>query len=199
MIRRIALAATLLILAGCNVLPPAAPAPRLHDFGASDVPAQGRALPLVVNSVEAPSWLAGSAILYRDLKQSSTELQRYAHNQWAAPPSEMLQAGLEARLAARNTSGDQPDPRYALQIRLLRFEQTLNGEASRARLQAEAELWDRDAHRLIARRLFRASRPVDPDIQGAVEGLSEAARQVQTAILDWSASELPSPAEEESE
>lgn len=197
--RGLVTSALLLLLAGCNVLPPSAPAPRLHDFGIpSAVPEGGQAaLPLVVDTVAAPSWLSGPAILYRDLQKAPTELQRYANNQWAAPPAELLQAGIEAQLAARNSAAAHADPRYALRLQLLRFEQVLDGGESRARAQAEAELWDRDTHRLVARRLFAESRPVAPDIHGAVTGLSDAAHALQSAMLDWSAKVLPSATEED--
>lgn len=194
--RKLALTVMILLLAGCNVLPPPAPPPQLHDFGTAQGHGPGPALPLAVEAVEAPSWLSGSAILYRNLQDSPTRLRRYAQNQWAAPPAELLQAGLEARLAARNSSAAHVDPRYALRVVLLRFEQVLDGGEGEARIEAEAQVWERDTHRLIARHLFTESRSVSADIGGALNGMGEVARQAQAAILDWSVSVLPTGGEE---
>jgi len=176
-------------LAGCNVLPEPAPLPARHDFGPPTTSAkESPSLPVTLSTVTAPSWLDSSAILYRR-GAASTRLQSYGRNQWAAPPAELLRNGLEARLAAG--SGPTPDPRYALELRLLRFEQVLDGNDSRVVLSIEVVLRDRDSRRLVARRLFQDEQPVAADIGGAVQGLAGAANGALDAIVRWTKQNLP--------
>jgi cholesterol transport system auxiliary component len=83
-----------LALAGCSVLPKPPPAPARHDFG----PTRGSlaALPWSQAEVVTPEWLLDSAMHYRLLYASPTELRSYTRDSWVAPPSELLANRLNA-------------------------------------------------------------------------------------------------------
>ncbi|MHB1827021.1 MAG: ABC-type transport auxiliary lipoprotein family protein [Steroidobacteraceae bacterium] len=177
----IVIALLLLWLGGCSLMPPRARLPRYEDFGAlsSDQPPAGRALRL--RAVDSPAWLDNGGIAYRLLAEHPHQLRAYAQHRWVAPPPQLLAQSIRARLPA----GAAP---RVLRIRLLRFEQDFEtADRARAVIVLRARLTGPDGH-WIAARQFAISLPCAPDVDGAVSGLSTAARRASAAIVAWARS-----------
>jgi cholesterol transport system auxiliary component len=175
-----------LTLGGCaGILPEPAPPPAEVDFGPATETAAAEPLPAAVTlgRMQAPSWLQGTAIHYRDAASAPNLLERYARHVWAAPPAELLAEQIEAMLQAR-----APRPNGAparLELRLNRFEHVLTEDGqAHADARLTARLHDPDGA-LREEASFRARVDVTADINGAIDGLPAAARRLNRDLGEW--------------
>ena len=175
-----------LTLAGCaGLLPEPAPPPAEVDFGPATETTEAEPLPTAVTltRVQAPSWMQGTAIHYRDADRAPNLLERYANHIWAAPPADLLAEQVEAMLHARApaTNGQ----RARLELRLTRFEHVLTeNNQAHADARVTARLYSPDG-RLQREADFRTRVDITPDVNGAIEGLPTAAGQLTSELGEW--------------
>lgn len=176
-----------LLLGGCgSLLPKPAPLPALHDFGPPLAAVPATLGVLVTTDVTAPAWLDGTEIHYRLDYADATRLRAYADNRWVAPPAELLQARLRAEFGNEATSVATPAHAYHLSVRLLDLEQVFaQPQSAETRLRVVAELQDAATGAVIARRVFDLTQSADPDVGGAVQGASRAARALIADLIQW--------------
>ncbi len=174
---RMSIVACALTLGGCGGLLPRpqtnrvvmhdfGPAPRYHALVSSPVTAWVTSVP----------WLAGTQIDYRLLYEDPTAVHSYADNRWLAPPAQLLEARLHARLGgiAPLASG----ARMRLVVTILRFGQDFSSpDHALAHIELEARLMSLTSNAVIARHITDIAVPCAPDAGGAVKGLSRAARR----------------------
>ncbi|MFZ3119164.1 MAG: ABC-type transport auxiliary lipoprotein family protein, partial [Variovorax sp.] len=104
-----ALAAALLLLAGCGSLPDRPSRAMLYDFGpvlAARAPAPADATPrptLSLADVDASTRLEGTQILYRLGYADANELRPYGQSRWSVAPNQLLYRRLRDALAERRT------------------------------------------------------------------------------------------------
>lgn len=175
-----------LVLGGCaGLLPEPAPAPAEVDFGPATEIGDAAALqaPVTLTRMQAPSWLQGTAIHYRDSVHAPNVLERYAHHIWAAPPAELLGEQIEAMLHARAPATNGAPAR--LELRLTRFEHVLTeDDQAHADARLTARLYSPGGE-LQREANFRTRVDITPDINGAIKGLPTAARQLTSELGEW--------------
>ncbi|MDA8390595.1 MAG: ABC-type transport auxiliary lipoprotein family protein [Gammaproteobacteria bacterium] len=176
-VKTVAIMACALALAGCGGLLPRPPVDRVvrHDFGPTPR-YRAHGIPSTAVWVTSVPWLAGTGIHYRLLYQDPTAVHSYASNRWLAPPAELLAARVHARLGgmAQPATGT----RLRLRVTILRFAQDFRSpHHAIAHMELEARLVRLSNGTVVARHIINIVVPCDADIQGAVAGLSQAARR----------------------
>lgn len=185
LLRSLTLLLSSLTLAACGLLPAPPPQPALHDLG--PVVAAHQTLPWRLGiRVGAPPWLDDGAVHYRRdgamRQEEATRLAAYRDHRWAAPPSELLERRLRARIAAPQPGA----PARWLDIEVTVFEQRFTAVGSAAHIEARALLFERRGGALLASRDFERAQPAaSADIHGGVAALAAAADELATAVLDW--------------
>ena len=184
------------LLAGCAAGPVSRDTPVAYDFGtplkATAAAATIRAT-LLVYPVSAPAVLDTPAIAYRAAWQDAARRLTYTQSRWSAPPAELLDQRLRARLAAASEgvigagSGARSD--YALRVELDEFEQVFDSaEASRGVIVARASLVAGARRALVAQRSFTVARAAaSADAAGGVKALAAAGDELAEAITAWTA------------
>jgi ABC-type uncharacterized transport system auxiliary subunit len=180
--RTFALTVTLL-LAGClQLMPDPPPPPQRYDFGPlrEDSPAP-LPHPVRLAAMDAPSWLAGSAILYRRLDDQPQALRAYARSEWIAAVPELFAQRTRHRLAQ---AGPADGREFVVRLELLSFEQVFTAEDQahvelRARARLEGDGRARQQTELSLRR------PSTPNAQGATRDLSALVDQAIDDLLQW--------------
>lgn len=172
-------AKTLLCLAGLmlSACGEAVRAPALHDFGV--LPAASRALPVAAEvDVVAPKWLADDRIRYRLLYDQPSRVRFYNLDRWIAPPPELLKLHFAAQ---------RFDPRFAVSVRLLNFEQQFDAPGSAVVvLDFVAEAFAAGGKDKLGAQAFALrSVKVGADAQGAVVGGAELAAQAGVGLQRW--------------
>jgi cholesterol transport system auxiliary component len=172
-----------LALGGCasGFLPEPPPLPRSFDFGPLP-PGSGGGGAVVSGGVRAPSWLDGQEIRYRRLYRHPGALSAYAGSQWVAPPAELLEQRLAARLVAMAAPEAGPPPR--LNVELQAFEQVFEA-SDRAYVVAAARVTLQRRGEAPVQQLFSVRLPSSPDIEGATRRLPEAAEALLDELLVW--------------
>lgn len=154
--------------------------PALHDFGAfSALPAPSRPLPAAAEiNVVAPQWLADDRIRYRLLYDRPSRVRFYNLDRWLAPPPELLKLHLAAV---------RFEPRYAVTVRLLNYEQQFDAPGSATVvLNFVAEAFATGSkNKLGVQEFALRSGKVRADAQGAVEGSADLAVQAGASIQRW--------------
>lgn len=147
--------------------------------------------PLAIPQMSAPTWLRGTALVYRIGYVTPSGPQPYALSRWVASPAELFTAQVRERVAAANrgftlTSSDPDAPAYVLTLALEEFIQVFDAPtASRCIVQVRATLADADG-RVIGQRTFRTEAPApSADAPGAIRGLTTATDAGIEAILVW--------------
>lgn len=180
----------LLNLAACSVIPAGPPALAEHDLGPTslDKGFQPRDMPVHLAEVATAESLAGTDILYRVVYRDPTRIQRYAQHVWRVAPvllmaDRLTQSGMPTRATAETP--------YRLSLRLLDFEQVITTpQKAHVNVRVAAELRDR-AGKLVARYQFIDRSPTGPDLAGALNGLTAAARRQTDNINQWVFDALP--------
>lgn len=183
---RAALMAFAVSLLGACALASQPAAPLLFDLGPLPARAAAQAtpaLPLQLQEVSAPSWLAGTGIAYRLDYLDAFRREVYRDSRWVAPPAALLAERLRARAAA----GAPGAARAAVPLRLEleEFAQSFAAPGqSQVRLRVRA--WRGAAPAQL--RVFEVSRPApSADAAGAVQALSLASDELIDQLLAWAA------------
>ena len=136
------------------------------------------AVGVVAVTMEAPSWLAGSAMQYRLAYAEPVRRREFADSRWAAPPAELIGQALERRFAGRGGG-------CRLHVELDEFLQVFEAPAQssqvlagRATLYAGTDVADRYGF-LVARAAPTA------DARGGVTAAAEAVAAVAEELGSW--------------
>jgi cholesterol transport system auxiliary component len=182
-----------LILLSCAT--PRSPEVRSYDFGMFDArPTSATQLnaPLVILPVSAPSWMHGSAIVYRLRYTDPPYSETYRLSRWVAPPAELLTMRLLESTAAVNTgftlaSADGNRTGYVIEVALEEFIHEFESPTiSRGIVQVRASLVDRSTGEIIAQQTLRAEELVaSADAPGAVRALTGATNAIIARLMTW--------------
>lgn len=183
-------------LAGCALPLPDKPQ-RAEPWDLGPLPALRterpvRHLPLALNTVQAPSTIDSTRIMYRLLYAGSDrQLQPYAQARWLMAPPQLLEQRLRAALAGTYPVVDAGTglERVQLHVDLDEFSQFFTTPADsegRVRVRALAIAPAERQGRLLGQRTFvgRQAAPT-PDAAGGVQALGEATDAVIARLLDW--------------
>ncbi|MBL8488790.1 MAG: membrane integrity-associated transporter subunit PqiC [Rhodocyclaceae bacterium] len=134
--------------------------------------------------VQGPSWLGTSAMQYRLAYAEPARRQAYGESRWIAPPTELFEQALKARIVA--TESTRSDAGCRLRVDLDEFIQRFDAPAdSRLVLEARATLLAARGDQLLGRRAFAIAQPApSPDARG---GAAAAAAAVQAVTRDMNA------------
>ncbi|MBL8490958.1 MAG: membrane integrity-associated transporter subunit PqiC [Rhodocyclaceae bacterium] len=173
---RICLLLPAVVLAACAGGPGKEPARFDLGAGAGDWRSPGFVLRTV--EVQGPSWLGTPAIQYRLAYAEGTRRQAYAESRWIAPPTELLEQALKARVAA--TESTRTDAGCRLRVDLDEFIQRFDTPTdSRLVVEARATLLAARGDSLLGRRAFAVAQPAPtPDARGAAAAAAAAVQAV---------------------
>ena len=180
--RRVVPAVLAAMLSACAGTP--VPSPVVYDFGpapAADAPA---GLPASLQ-VTAPSWLDGTAMLYRLAYGDGARLASYRDSRWAAAPGALLRERLKQQLArAPGTPGTG-----LLRVEVEEFCQVFDTpERSRGVVRLRAALLEPGGSRLLRQAAFAAELPAaTADAAGGAHALRQASDQALARALAWAA------------
>lgn len=184
------------LLVGCSAPQPGL-APQRFDLGAVDAAtvAPASTVPVWLASVQAPSSLDGTAMLYRLDYSDTLQTRAYAQARWSMPIPELLAQRLRQRLASTHPVLNPADGVHSrahgvvLRVELEDFEQRfLAPEQAQAqvRLRATLSTWRGGVEHLLAQRSFEARQPCpSADAGGGVVALAAASDQVLEALVRW--------------
>lgn len=207
--RTAALAAALLLLAGCgDILPKPAPPPALYRLtAAADFPAGVPMAPTQL-AIEAPTAEAALDTTRIALSRSPTTLDYFADAAWTDRLPVVLQARLldsfdnAHRLVALAGAAGAAQTDAILTIELRHFEAQYGAAQAGAgaagasappqwRIELTADLIGAADRKVIAMRTFDASAPVPQNNMTAIVATAdEVWRRVATQIVDWAADTL---------
>lgn len=181
------------LLSGC-AMPERTPSPVLYDFGvAAAVPVTaggGGTPPALAASVQAPSSLEGTAVLYRLAYADAQQLRAYALARWTMPPAELVQQRLRERLSQQQPVLKPGEgAARVLHIELEEFSQVFaSPEQSMGLLRLRATLLQGTPHgdRLVAQRQVVVQRPApSADASGGVRALTAATDAAVAELAQW--------------
>lgn len=184
----------LLVLAGCTFTPPPAAPNAFYDLGPA--PLNNPSFPridalLLIEPVQAPSWLQSNAIVYRLAYGEDARHRSYAQSYWVGTPADLLTVRLARQLAGVAnkgivSSGQRVPADFSVRVELTEFVHLFDlPQSSRGVVELRATLTD-NPHALIAQKTFTVSRPArSPDASGAVQALSDATDAAIVEIADW--------------
>ena len=178
------------LLGGCAELLPnrRPPPPTSHDLGWLPPPRPVVLGEIPVLAVEAPPWLNDPAVRHRRSGAGTTALQAYPDDYWVASPRELVLDRLQQTLLISSQgSPGAGNPRYRLEVRLVRFEQEQSALRSEAVVVLQAVLKEpRSRRQFVAPPIeSRVATPAGP--AGAVRGLGEATDEAIRQLLSWMA------------
>jgi cholesterol transport system auxiliary component len=182
-----------LILLSCAT--PRSPEVRSYDFGMFDArPTSATQLnaPLVILPVSAPSWMRGSAILYRLRYTDPPYSETYRLSRWVATPAELLTMRLLESTAAVNTgftlaSADGNSTGYVIEVAMEEFIHEFESPTlSRGVVQVRVSLVDRSTGEVIAQQTLHAEElAASADAPGGVRALIGAMNAVTAQLMTW--------------
>lgn len=176
------------LLGGCADLLPnrRPPPPTPHDLGWLPPPRLMMLGEIPVLAVEAPPWLNDPAVRYRRSGAGTTALQSYADDYWVASPRELVLDRLQqAVLASSQTGPATGNPRYRLEVRLLRFEQEQGLVKSEAVVGLQAVLKEPRSRRQFIAPAIEGRVTTSTGPEAAVRGLGEATDEALRQLLTW--------------
>ena len=181
------------VLGACVAPQPAAV--RTYDLGVPRAAAQSTIqldAPITIPPVSAPSWLQGSALVYRLAYAVPPYPQVYSLSRWIAAPGDLITLRLRDAVAAANTNftltSTAANPTgYVLEVTLEEFTHEFESPtSSRCIVQLRATLLDRSAGLIVAQKTLRAEQQApSPDAAGGVRGLIAATDTVIDGLLVW--------------
>lgn len=181
------------LLSGC-AMPARAPSPVLYDFGvAASEPVTTAVVgtqPALAASVQAPSSLEGTAVLYRLAYADAQQLRAYALARWTMPPAELVQQRLRERLSQQQPVLKPGEgAARVLHIELEEFSQVFaSPEQSMGLLRLRATVLQVTPHgdRLVAQRQVVVQRPApSADASGGVRALTAATDVAVAELAQW--------------
>lgn len=200
-----ALAAAVLLLAGCGSLPDRPSRAMLYDFGpvlSDRVPAPADAAPrptLSLADVDASARLEGTQILYRLGYADANELRPYGQSRWSVAPNQLLYRRLRDALAERRTVLSREEsaslartagrvPR-TLRVSLEEFSHYFASPTQSAglvRLRATLVQSAPGGDSVVAQRSFTVQRPAtSADAPGGVRALTLASDAAIAELVAW--------------
>lgn len=186
------LAASVIGIPGCSVLPPQAEAPALHVIDAMPPAVKApsrRAQTLEVGVIRAAPGCDTPAMMYTT---SAHALEPFARNRWADAPARMLAPLLLRALEdsdafAAVVQGPSSVPAdWRLDVDLLRLQQDFTQKPSRADIALRVQLVDLRARRVVMTRYVETSaEATGEDPQSGVVAINAAVAQAlgQVAVL----------------
>ena len=200
-----ALAAALVLVAGCGSLPDRPARATLLDFGpllTAPAPAPVDAAPLPTLSlaeIEASARLEGTQILYRLSYADANELRPYGQSRWSVAPNQLVYQRLRDALAQRRTVLNREEsatmartagrvPR-TLRVSLDEFSHYFESPARSAglvRLRATLIQSAAGGDSVLAQRSFMVQRPApSTDAPGGVKALVAASDAAIAELVTW--------------
>ena len=201
----LALAAALLLLAGCGSLPDRPSRATLYDFGpvlTARTPAPADATPrstLSLAEIDASARLEGTQILYRLAYADANELRPYGQSRWSVAPNQLVYQRLRDALAERRTVLSREEsatmartggrvPR-TLRVSLDEFSHYFTAPTQSAglvRLRATLVQSAPGGDSVVAQRSFMVQRPApSADAPGGVRALTLASDAVIAELVAW--------------
>jgi cholesterol transport system auxiliary component len=173
------------LLAGCFGTPPRQADVAFYDLGSLAGAWVAPGFPIAAVEVQASSWLATPAQLYRLSYADNLRRLAYATSRWAAPPAELLERFLQRRIVF-----GQPDftgRGCRLQLKLDEIEQRFDSpQSSKIVLEVRASLLPRHGEALLAKRAFLVEKDAPtPDVQGGVAATREAVQALADELAQW--------------
>jgi cholesterol transport system auxiliary component len=202
--RPLALAALLLVLAGCSALPSPPASFTRYDLGLMEaVPVTQAAVqlpPLVLADVQSPGLPEGlSSMYYRLAYANGQELRPYQSARWSQPPAQLVQQRLRARLGSqRALLGSQDSvslpaqnlPVATLRVDVEEFSQVFDSAtSSKGLVQLRASLigaQTRVGNILLGQQVFTARVPAaTADAAGGARALAAATDEALAQMNSW--------------
>lgn len=181
--RKLLLPLSVALLAGCGGGAKSVSNVSSYDLGAVQ-PAHNNRIVASLRSIDvfAVSWLDSSAMQYRLLYAANQRRQSFAESRWVAPPAELVGHALKKRMLSGEAGGA-----CRLRIDLDEFAQVFDSaKASRAVLEARAQLVAPTGGEVLARRSFSLSRPsASADAGGGVAAMAGAVEALSAELHDW--------------
>ncbi len=187
-------------LAGCGVVPTAAPLAAVYDLGPGTVQAlpSNRMAPLptlALGEVLAPSALDTLPIIYRLGYSDAQQLRPYAQARWSMPPAQLLRQRVRETLGQRRAVLNLADGVLAppgtltLRLELEEFSQLFDAPASSTgvlRLRATLTHPAHGGDALLAQRSFVLREPAaSADAAGGVRALTAAVDSAVQQLDQW--------------
>jgi len=199
-----ALAAALVLAAGCGSLPDRPSRAMLYDFGpvltARAAPADAAPRPtLALAEIDASTRLEGTQILYRLAYADANELRPYGQSRWSVAPNQLLYQRLRDALAERRTVLSREEsatlartagrvPR-TLRVSLDEFSHYFSAPTQSAglvRLRATLVQSAPGGDSVVAQRSFMVQRPApSADAPGGVRALTLASDAAIAELVAW--------------
>ncbi|MBU6460819.1 MAG: membrane integrity-associated transporter subunit PqiC [Proteobacteria bacterium] len=186
---------SILLLAGCQVLPAQKPARKNYDLGLMPILNQGSftgtGLSAVdVSEIKAPGWLQTTDMYYRLSYADAARIRWYALSRWIRPPAQLLGPVVQkafARHALLVTNGQAQQVRWKLSLRLNDFEQVfVSPGQSYARVVLTASLVQLPYRHFYAQRQFSIEVPAKRNTaQGGVAAFSDACVHLSAELAGW--------------
>ena len=176
------------LLGGCAELLPnrRPPPPTPHDLGWLPPPQPVVLGEIPVLAVEAPPWLNDPAVRYRRSGTDATALQAYPDDYWVASPRELVLDRLQQTLLISSQgSPGAGNPRYRLEVRLVRFEQEQSALRSEAVGALQAVLKEPRSRRQFVMPPIERRVATPAGAAGAVRGLGEATDAAIGPLMNW--------------
>ncbi|HEX2544582.1 MAG TPA: ABC-type transport auxiliary lipoprotein family protein [Ramlibacter sp.] len=199
--KRLAIVAALVLLAGCKALPDKPVRQVMYDFG--PVPSVETATTqrgaLILPDVEVNGILETPSLLYRLGYEDPHQLRPYAFSRWTAPPAQLLMQRLRDVLGRERPVLDPAagsaisrrggTPPAMLRVELEEFSQLFDSPAtSRGVVRVRCTLLESTANgdRVVAQRSFAVERPApSADAPGGVRALTAATDAAAQDIAAW--------------
>lgn len=171
------------ILAACAGGPGREPAQ--FDLGANADEWRSPGFMLRTVEVQGPSWLGTSAMQYRLAYADGARRRVFVESRWAAPPTELLEQALKARIVA--TESMRTDMGCRLRVDLDEFIHRFDSPTeSRLVVEARATLLAARGDSLLGRRVFSvAPLAPTPDARGGASAAAAAVQAVTRDLNGW--------------
>lgn len=189
-VRHLVLLAPLLAACACSVLPDPPPPLQPFDLGPLTETSAAPVVPgcIALDRVEAPSWMEGTGIHYRLLRDQPQAYRTYAYHAWVAPPTELVAQRIRRLLFSADCGSSAGHTQ--LHVQLVTFEQVFE---SPERAYTEVHLYATLSQGLDSspvRRVFAGRRESRPDVYGAVEALPALTDELIMEMGAWIAGQV---------
>ncbi len=165
-----------------------------YDFGSPRQADQSKTDDLKMKHIriarmDAPAWLNNHFIHYRLNYDNERQIRPYANNQWVAPPADLFEQRLKARLARTGTlvlsETNNQVSAPALQLEILDFIQLFDdANHSRAQISVRITLFDQQLP-LAQTTFVRQQVAPTPDASGGAQALAAATDALIDDLLVW--------------
>lgn len=195
-LHRAGLAASLLILSACSVLPRPEPVDTYRLPAAEWRKAEGAALPLSlrISRPAAGTSLSGQRIV---VVPERDRLSVYKGASWSDPAPILVRERIidafraDGRIAALSSDEIRLQADYEIVSDLLAFQTEYRDGRPEVVVRLDARLVQRDGRRIVAARQFEARHlPAGSDVPQVVDGFGQASATVAGQVVEWATAEL---------